>query len=58
LKKRSKKLLIVLGWLFLEPLPGIARLENSQKFFASFFVTVQVWTSPPRKESSKESGSF
>jgi hypothetical protein len=28
-----------------------------QKFFASF-VTAEVWRSPPRKASGKESGSF
>jgi hypothetical protein len=34
------------------------RSQNDQKSFASFFVTAQVWRSPPRKASGKGSGSF
>jgi hypothetical protein len=37
--------------------PGRAS-PDSQKSFGAFFVTAQVWRSPPRKAKRQESGSF
>jgi hypothetical protein len=40
------------------PMSGAERSSFSRKRRVFFLVTAQVWRSPPRKPSLKESGSF